>query len=425
MLLYFYVQEDRLDIKEIAQKAKDASRKLASLDTGVKNQALKEMANALEKEVQEIKNENQKDLEFAKNKRLSKALIDRLTLNDKRIKGMADDLREIAKLNDPIGEIIEETVRPNGLKIKKIRVPLGVVGIIYESRPNVTADATGLCLKSGNSVILRGGSEAINSNICIAKILEEAAKTKGVPDGAIQLIESTDREKVVEMIKLSSSIDVIIPRGSEEMIENIRKNATVPVITHGKGLCHTYVDKDADLKMAEEICFNAKVQRPGVCNAMETLLVHREIAKNFLPSMIKRFEDANVEIRGDERTKKILSEIKLANEEDWNIEYLDLILSVKIVDSIQEAVGHINKYGSGHSETIITKSEEAKEKFLKEVDAAAVFHNASTRFTDGSQFGMGAEIGISTQKFHARGPMGLRELTSYKFLIYGNGQIRT
>jgi len=364
------------------------------------------------------------DLKEAKKAGLSSTLIDRLTLDDKRIKNMAKGLREVAQLDDPVGEVIEEKVRPNGLRIRKIRVPLGVIAIIYESRPNVTCDGAGLCLKSGNAVILRGGSEAINSNIIIAEALQQAAYSSGIPQGAIQLVETTERKAVLQLIKLDKFIDVVIARGGEAMIKNIKANATVPVIGHGKGVCHTYVDRDADLGMAERICFNAKVQRPGVCNAMESLLVHKDIANEFLPRMIKKFEEAKVEIRGDEKTKRVVPHIKNASEDDWSTEYLDLILSVKVVDSLSEAIDHINRYGTMHSEAIVTRDEGAARKFLHEVDACSVFLNASTRFTDGGEFGMGAEIGISTQKLHARGPMGVRELTSAKFLIFGNGQIR-
>lgn len=401
-----------------------AANGMANLSPSLKKKALLAMAKAIEEKALNIKSKNRIDLKKAKEEGLTPALIDRLTLNDKRIKDMAKGLKEIAKLPDPIGEVIEEKLRPNGLRIEKVRVPLGVIAIIYESRPNVTSDAVGLCLKAGNAVILRGGSEAINSNMIIARVLQQAAYSSGIPQGAIQLVETTDREAVFQLIKMDEFIDVVIPRGSEEMIKKIKASATVPVIGHGKGLCHTYVDKNADLKMAERICFNAKVQRPGVCNAMETLLVHKDIAGEFLPGMIRKFEEAKVEIRGDEKTKKMFPHIKSATEEDWSTEYLDLILSVKVVGSLSEAIDHISKYGSSHSEAIVTRDKDAAHRFLKEVDAASVFWNASTRFTDGGEFGMGAEIGISNQKLHARGPMGVRELTSTKFVIYGKGQIR-
>lgn len=414
----------KIEMENLARKAKIASRGMANLSSIVKNGALVAMAEALEEKAEDIKSKNTVDLKEARRVGLSSALIDRLTLNDKRIRDMAQGLREIAELPDPIGEIIEERVRPNGLRIRKIRVPLGVIAIIYESRPNVTSDAAGLCLKAGNSTILRGGSEAINSNLIIGKVLQDAAYSSGIPQGAIQLVETTDREAMFHLIKMEGSIDVVIPRGGEEMIRSIRANATVPVISHGKGVCHIYVDKDADLEIAERICFNAKVQRPGVCNAMETLLVHKDIAKQFLPRMVRKFEQAKVEIRGDKKTKAIVPQVKDATEEDWSTEYLDLILSVRVVDSLAEAIDHINKYGTMHSEAIVTRDEKVAQRFLNEVDASSVFWNASTRFTDGGEFGMGAEIGISTQKLHARGPMGVRELTSAKFIIFGNGQIR-
>lgn len=413
-----------MEMENIARSAKLAARAMANLSPSLKNKALLAMAKAIEERAEDIKSQNRIDLKEAKEAGLSPALIDRLTLDDKRIKNMAKGLREIAELPDPVGEVIEQKLRPNGLRIEKVRVPLGVIAIIYESRPNVTGDAAGLCLKAGNAVILRGGSEAINSNMIIAKVLQEAAYSSGIPQGAIQLVETTEREAVFQLIKMDEFIDVVIPRGSEEMIKNIKANATVPVIGHGKGLCHIYVDKDADLGMAERICFNAKVQRPGVCNAMETLLVHKDIAGEFLPGMIKKFEEAKVEIRGDEKSKSILSHINNASEEDWSTEYLALILSVKVVDSLLEAIDHINRYGSMHSEAIVTRDKDAARRFLKEVDASSVFWNASTRFTDGGEFGMGAEIGISNQKLHARGPMGVRELTSTKFIIFGDGQIR-
>ncbi|MFB0527804.1 MAG: glutamate-5-semialdehyde dehydrogenase [bacterium] len=412
------------EMEKMAKRAKLAANAMANLSPSSKNRALLAMAEAIEERAEDIKSKNRIDLKEAKEAALTPALIDRLTLNDNRIKNMAKGLIEIAELPDPVGEVIEQKLRPNGLRIEKVRVPLGVIAIIYESRPNVTCDAAGLCLKAGNAVILRGGSEAINSNIIIAKVLQEAAYSSGIPQGAIQLIETTEREAVFQLIKMDQFIDVVIPRGSEEMIKKIKANATVPVIGHGKGLCHIYVDRNADLKMAERICFNAKVQRPGVCNAMETLLVHKDIAGEFLPGMIKKFEEAKVEIRGDEKTKNILPHINSASEEDWSTEYLDLILSVKVVDSLSEAIDHINRYGSMHSEAIVTRDKDAAQRFLKEVDAASVFWNASTRFTDGGEFGMGAEIGISNQKLHARGPMGVRELTSTKFIIYGDGQIR-
>ncbi len=417
-----------MDIKEIvlnkAKSAKEASRILAKTSSEIKNKALLRMADMLINAKGELKRENEKDINYSKEKGLSSALIDRLMLNDKRIDAMASGLREIAALNDPVGEVTRMWQRPNGLKIGKIRVPLGVIGMIYESRPNVTADAVGLCIKSGNAIILRGGSEAINSNIAISKILLQSAIDCGLPKGCIELIDITDRQAIMEMIKLDDYIDMIVARGGIELIKTVTENSTIPVAKHSAGVCHTYVDVNADLKMAEEICFNAKVQRPGVCNAMETMLVHKDIASDFLPPMIKRFRNAGVEIRGCSQVKEIVPDVIDATEEDWYTEYLDLILSVKVVKDIDEAIDHITTYGSHHSDAIVTRDYERGLKFLNEVDSAAVYINASTRFTDGNEFGLGAELGISTQKLHSRGPMGLEDLTSQKYIIFGNGQIR-
>jgi len=412
------------DILKIAKEAKFASQKLANLSSTVKDEALLRMAESIKVNKEKIKEENSKDVVLAEEKELSKALIDRLTLNDKRITGMWHTLEEIARMEDPIGKIESMQKRPNGLQIGRVVVPLGVIGIIYEARPNVTVDAAGLCLKAGNATILRGGSEAIYSNIILADLLKKAIQKAGLPSGSIQLIKTTNREAVMEMLKLDEYIDVIIPRGGESLIRAVTENSTIPVIKHYKGVCHTYVDEEADLEMAEKICFNAKVQRPGVCNAMETLLVNEKIAAQFLPRMIKKFQEVGVEIRGDRKTSQIVEGIKKASEEDWRTEYLDLILSVKVVKGIDEAINHINSYGSGHSDAIITNNYSKSRKFLQEVDSAAVYVNASTRFTDGGEFGLGAEIGISTQKLHARGPMGVNELTSTKFIILGDGQIR-
>jgi glutamate-5-semialdehyde dehydrogenase len=412
------------EIAKIAKRAKEASRILANITTEVKNRALSAMADSLEENVSSILQENARDVESAKSSNLSNAFIDRLTLSPKRIKSMADGLREIVSLPDPIGEVLFMRRRPNGLQVGKVRVPLGVVGIIYESRPNVTSDATGLCLKSGNAVILRGGREAINSNRIISSILMEAGKRCGVPDGAISFIKITDRVAITELVRQDEYVDVIIPRGSQEMIQSIKQEATVPVISHGPGNCHTYVDQSANLEMAEDVVFNAKVQRPGVCNATEKLLVHKDVAQEFIPRIVKRLKEAGVEIRACPKTLDISPELFEATEEDWGKEYLDLIIGIKIVDDIDEAIAHINKYGSNHTEAIITSSYSEAKKFLQDVDAAALFVNASTRFTDGGEFGLGAEIGISTQKLHARGPMGLVELTSTKFIILGDGQIR-
>ena len=417
-----------MDIKgyvaDKGKKAKEDARRLATISTPVKNNALLEMADSLEKEADRIKAENQKDISAAQKKSLSPALIDRLTLNDKRIKEMANGLREISALPDPVGEITRMWTRPNGMRVGKIRVPIGVIGIIYESRPNVTADSAGLCIKSGNGVFLRGGSEAINSNRAIAEILIEAGLKAGLPEGAITMVEIVDREAVMEMLRLDRYIDLIIPRGGVELIKTVSENSTIPVIKHDRGLCHTYVDEYADLKMAQDICFNAKVQRPGTCNSMETMLVHRAVAGSFLPAMISRFRQAGVDFRGCPKAVAIDPAIRAATEKDWDTEYLDLILNIKVVDSMEEALGHIETYGSQHSEAIVTDSHQRAMTFLKEVDAAAVFVNASVRLHDGGQFGLGAEIGISTTRIHARGPMGLEELTSAKFIVLGDGQLR-
>lgn len=419
-----------MDIKEqiieIAKLSKLAAKKLSYEATEVKNKALLNMSKALLENKAYILSENEKDVIAAREKGISDSLIDRLMLNEKRIIEMADGLKKTAALPDPIGEVIKMWKRPNNLTIGQVRVPLGVIGIIYEARPNVTVDAAALCIKSGNSVILRGGKEAINSNIAIAKIIEKAAVEAGLPEGSIQLIENIDREAVNIMVKLNDYIDVIIPRGGAGLIKTVVQNSTVPVIETGIGNCHIYVDKAADFSMAENIIINAKVQRPSVCNAMETLLVHKDIAKDFLPKLCKKLHELKVEIRGCELTQSIVKEAYIvpASEKDFEQEFLDLIIAVKVVDSIDAAINHIFKYGTKHSEAIITNDYANSQKFLAEVDAAAVYVNASTRFTDGGQFGFGGEIGISTQKLHARGPMGLNELTTIKYIIYGNGQIR-
>ncbi len=411
-------------VADKAKRAKAAGRVLAGLSTDVKNRALLIMADLIEERADSIKAENEKDLKAGREKGLSKAMLDRLLLNDKRIRAMAVGLREIASLPDPVGEVVKMWKRPNGLMIGKMRVPLGVVGIIYESRPNVTADAAGLCVKSGNAVLLRGGSEAINSNRVIVEILREACAKAGVPEDVVSFIDITDRAAVEEMLKLDQYIDIVIPRGGEGLIRFVAENSRIPVVYHYKGVCHTYVDKYADLKMAQEICFNAKVQRPGVCNAMETMLVHKDVAEAFLPPMCERFKEAGVELRGCARTKEIVPWVKEATEEDWYEEYLDLILAVRVVDSLEDAIEHINTYGSHHSDAIVTENYERGMRFLKEVDSAAVYINASTRFTDGFEFGLGAEMGISTQKLHVRGPMGLEDLTCTKYIILGCGHIR-
>lgn len=407
-----------------AQAAKQAAAKLAVTSTAVKNAALLAMAAALEAQQSEILAANERDMTAAAAKGMKSSMLDRLKLTAERISGMADGLRQVAGLADPVGNVIDGKTLPNGLHITKIRVPLGVIGIIYEARPNVTADAAGLCLKSGNAVILKGGSEAMESNKTVAAILAQAAEGAGIPAGSIQFIDTSDRQAVQELIHMNGLVDVVIPRGGAGLIQAVVRNASVPVIETGAGVCHTYVDKDADVEMAMKIAFNAKVQRPSVCNAMETLLVHKDIADKFLPMMLMMYNSSAVEIRGDEAVQEYSGQVHPATEEDWSTEYGDLRLSVKIVDSIEEAMAHIAKYGTGHSECIVTNNYQAAQLFQYTVDAAAVYVNASTRFTDGNEFGFGAEIGISTQKLHARGPMALPELTSTKYLINGNGQVR-
>jgi len=407
-----------------AQRAKNAARILAYLDTGTKNRALQAMAAALHAHTAEILAANREDITRAKEADYSEAFIDRLLLNEKRIAEMAGGLEEVAALPDPVGVVLSGSRRPNGLQILKVRTPLGVIGMVYESRPNVTVDAAGLCLKSGNAVVLRGGSEANRSNVALAGIIAQAAYAQGVPEGAIELIASTDRSAVMELMRLTEYVDCLIPRGGAGLIRSVVENAKVPVIETGVGNCHIYVDESADLAMASDIVFNAKCQRPGVCNAMETLLVHRAVADRFLPLVAERLEGAGVELRGDERARAIVPTMKAATEEDWGTEYLALILAVAVVDSLDAAIEHITRYGTKHSEAIVTSDYEAGQRFLQRVDAAAVYVNASTRFTDGGQFGLGAEIGISNQKVHARGPMGLEEMTSYKYVVYGDGQVR-
>lgn len=411
-------------VKAKAQAAKQAATKLAVTSTAVKNAALLAMAAALEAQQAEILAANERDMTAAAAKGMKSSMLDRLKLTAERISGMADGLCQVAGLADPVGNVIDGKTLPNGLHITKIRVPLGVIGIIYEARPNVTADAAGLCLKSGNAVILKGGSEAMESNKTVAAILAQAAEGAGIPAGAIQFIDTSDRQAVQDLIHMNGLVDVVIPRGGAGLIQAVVRNASVPVIETGAGVCHTYVDKDANVEMAMKIAFNAKVQRPSVCNAMETLLVHKDIADKFLPMMLMMYNSSAVEIRGDEAVQEYSGQVHPATEEDWSTEYGDLRLSVKIVDSIEEAMAHIAKYGTGHSECIVTDNYQAAQLFQYTVDAAAVYVNASTRFTDGNEFGFGAEIGISTQKLHARGPMALPELTSTKYLINGNGQVR-
>lgn len=418
----------KMDIKTFvlnkAKAAKEGARAIAKVSSREKNIALLKMADALKKRSAELIKENKKDIAAAEKKGLSKAMIDRLTLNEKRINEMAQGLIEVAALPDPVGEIIKMRQRPNGMTVGKMRVPIGLIGIIYESRPNVTADATSLCLKAGNAVMLRGGSEAINSNKAIVKILRDSAKAAGLHEDAITFIDIPEREAVMEMLKLEGTVDLIIPRGGESLIRAVTENSRIPVLKHYKGVCHVFVDRDADLKMAEDICFNAKVQRPGTCNAMETMLVDKKIARTFLPVMAERFKKAGVTLKGCPQTRKVLPSIEKAQEKDFYNEYLDLILNIRVVKDIDEAMEHIAMYSSAHSDSIVTKDYSKGMRFLREVDSSAVFINASTRLNDGYQFGLGAEIGISTDKIHARGPMGLEELTCTKFIVFGNGQIR-
>ena len=411
------------DLRRQVLAAKEAARKLRVLSSSKKNAALLAMAKALRERADEVLAANREDLDQGRERGLSKALLDRLALNQDRVEGLAKGLEEVAALPDPVGEVEGMWKRPNDLQVGLVRVPLGVVAMIYEARPNVTADAAGLCLKAGNSVVLRGGSEAIRSNIAIGNVICDASAEVGLPKDAVCGVQNTDRKLVRELIRMHDAIDVVIPRGGAGLIRTVVEEATVPVIETGVGNCHTYVDKAADLQMALEIAINAKIQRPGVCNAMETLLVHGEIAEAFLPKLAEQLLD-KVELRGCPETCRLIPQAKPATEEDWATEYLDYILAIRVVPSFADAVAHINQYSTGHSEAIVTEDYSAARRFLEEIDAAAVYVNASTRFTDGGQFGLGAEIGISTQKLHARGPMGLKALTTTKFIIYGEGQIR-
>jgi glutamate-5-semialdehyde dehydrogenase len=407
-------------IRQLAEHSRDASHALAKLDSNTKSALLRAMADNIEKSAAAIKAANAKDVAGGKKSGLSSAMLDRLTLTDKRISEMARGVREVAALPDPVGTTISEWTRPNGIRIQKVRVPIGVILIIYESRPNVTADAGCLCFKTGNAVILRGGSEAIHSNLAIA----EAMNVPGLPPNSITVVPTTDRIAIDELLKLNDLINLCIPRGGEGLIRTVAEKSRIPVIKHYKGVCHVFVDRDADFDMAEKIVINAKCQRPGVCNAIETLLIDEKIADKFLPRMAKSLTDNKVELRGDERTRQLVSTAKPATEDDWYAEYLDLILAVRVVKNVAEAIDHITKYGSNHSDAIVTKNKATAEKFLHEVDSSSVFWNASTRLADGAQYGFGAEIGISTDKIHARGPMGLEELTSYKFVVVGDGQVR-
>ncbi|OIO37934.1 MAG: glutamate-5-semialdehyde dehydrogenase [Candidatus Omnitrophica bacterium CG1_02_46_14] len=412
-------------IKQIATKAKAASIPLSVLSTEKKNQALNAMAEALLQHEALIIRENLKDIRSANEKRTPPSLISRLTLDSAKIKKIADSLSAIAKLRDPVGRVISAHKRPNGLLIKKIGVPIGVILIIYESRPNVTVDCMALCLKSGNSVILKGGSEALHSNRAIFNVLEKSAVKAGVPRGAFQLVSKSGRETVKELLNLPALINLVIPRGGESLIREVVKVSKIPVIKHYRGVCHVFIDKDADFEKSKAIVLNAKVQNPGVCNAMETLLVHRSVAREFLPGICSKLEEAGVELRGDDATRSIIRGIKKAVEEDWHSEYLDLILSIRVVKNFEDALRHIQKYGTQHSDAIVTENPKTAGRFTQTVDSACVFVNCSTRFNDGGEFGMGAEMGISTDKLHARGPMGLEELTSYKYVVIGDGQTRS
>ena len=414
-----------MSLIEICKRARAGSIELAKLSTATKDKALCHMANALEANIDKILEANSRDAEAARSKGMKPALLDRLTLDKRKIETMAGCLREVSRLPDPVGEIIKTWTRPNGLIIGQIRVPMGVVGIIYESRPDVTSDAAGICIKSGNAVILRGGSDAINSNLAIANVLRGALGSAGVPEDAIQVISSTEHNVAEEFMGMREYVDVLIPRGGADLIKAVIEKARIPVIETGTGNCHVYVEEDADLENAVRIVVNAKCQRPGTCNAAEKLLVHTRIAQRFLPTVVKALRKEGVEIRGDEQTVKIIPDAKLATEEDWYTEYLDLVIGVKVVEDLNGAIAHINKYSTKHSESILTSDFNKALRFIREVDSAAVYWNASTRFTDGNQFGLGAEIGISTQKLHARGPMSVQHLTTTKYFVLGSGQIRT
>ncbi len=413
------------EIINMAKAARTAATEIARCSSNKKDGVLLGIADKIEEKSSNIKQANQKDLSRAKEMGLSDAMIDRLTVSDGTIKSMANGLREVARLNDPVGATTKAWVRPNGLKVSRIRIPLGVIGIIYESRPNVTIDAAGLCLKAGNAVILRGGSEALHSNQALAGIIGQVLNDSGLPEKAVQVIPVRDREAVNILLNQEEYIDLIIPRGGEGLIRFVVEHSRIPVLKHYKGVCHVYVDEGANMSMAEEICFNAKVQRPGVCNAMETLLVHRSIAPKFLPKMAERYARSGVEIRGCSETCQILPDAKKAEETDWPAEYLDLVLAVRVVANMDQAIKHIAHYGSSHTEAIVTRSDERAKRFVREVDSSVVLVNASTRFNDGGELGLGAEIGISTSKLHAFGPMGVEELTTTKFVVYGDGQIRT
>lgn len=412
-------------IRSMAQAAKQAAKVMCVLDTNAKNEALKRIADKLVKSAEAIKAENEKDLDYGRQQGLSAAMIDRLAVDSGVIESMAKGLHDVAALPDPVGEVTGMWLRPNGLQVGRVRVPLGVIGMIYEARPNATIDAAGLCLKAGNAAILRGGSEAFHSNTILAQIIQEALAQSGIPEKAAQVVPVRDRQAVNALLAQGQFVDLIIPRGGEGLIRFVTENSRIPVLKHFKGVCHVYVDDKANLAMAEDISFNAKAQRPGVCNAMETLLVHEAVVKDFLPGMAKRFIRAGVELRGCPKTCAIVPEAKKADEQDWPMEYLDLIVAIKVVSSMDEAMEHIARYGSNHTEAIVTADYDHARRFLKEVDASVVLVNASTRFNDGGELGLGAEIGISTSKLHAYGPMGLEELTTTKFVVFGTGQVRT
>ena len=412
------------NIINMAKDARTASRVIAKSPSSKKNEILLEIADSIENNAASIKKENQKDLDLAADKGLSDAMIDRLTISDATITSMASGLREIVALEDPVGAISKTIIRPNGLEVSRMRIPIGVIGIIYESRPNVTIDAAALCLKAGNAVILRGGSEALNSNRVLAGLISNALAKAGLPEKIVQMVQVRDRQAINFLLNQAEFIDVIIPRGGEGLIRFVAENSKIPVLKHYKGVCHVYVDDGADLDMAYNICFNAKVQRPGVCNAMETMLVHKNMAEKFLPGMAKRFFDAGVKIRGCEKTCAIIEGAQKAEEEDWYTEYLDLVLAVKVVEDMEQAITHMAEYGSSHTEVIVTSDYNRARRFIREVDSSVVLVNASTRFNDGGQLGLGAEMGISTSRLHAFGPMGLEELTTTKFVVFGNGQIR-
>lgn len=412
-------------ITTMAKDARQAARVLASLSTDRKNQALKAMAEAIVQKKPEIQAENQKDVAAAKQSGQTDAFIDRLTLSDKVVESMVEGLEDVIKLPDPVGEVGKMWKRPNGLLIGRVRIPLGVIGFIYESRPNVTIDAASLCLKTGNAIILKGGKEAINSNLALSKVITDALESAGLPKSAVQVVPTTERQATNVLVEQEELVDLIIPRGGEGLIRFVVEASRIPVLKHYKGVCHVYVDQGADLEMAEKVCFNAKVQRPGVCNAMETMLVHKDVAAEFMPAMLARFDQAGVEVRGCPRTLDLFNKAVAATEEDWPTEYEDLIVSVKVVDSMDEALDHIAAYSSNHTEAIVTRDYARARRFLNEADSSTVLVNASTRFNDGGELGLGAEIGISTSKLHAFGPMGLEELTTRKFIVFGDGQVRT